>query len=61
MERGDVYRRMRSYKEHHRGVLQLTVTFLDMNWVLQRQQEKVGKRWTHHKIVRMSVRQKEQK
>lgn len=36
---------MRSYKEHHRGGLQLAVTFLEMNWVLQRQQEKVGKRW----------------
>lgn len=36
-------------------MLQPTVTFLEINWMFQRQREKVGKRWTHHKIVRMSV------
>lgn len=50
-----------SYKEQHRGMLQLAVTFLEIKWMSQRQQEKGGKRWTHHKIVRMSVRWKGEK
>lgn len=53
--------RMRSHKEQHKGMLHLAVTHLGVKWMSQIKQEKGGKRCTHHKMVRMSVRWKEQK